>query len=336
MNSPLPIASKREWAGPARSAFWRWVPVVGSYAALLLGAFILMLPFAFQLSTSLKDLDHVFVYPIQWIPHSVQWDNFPTVFQKIPFTQYILNTLLITSFGVLGSLVGSTLAAYPFARMRFPGRGILFGVMLATLMVPAWVTLIPQFLLFRFFCWMDTYYPFIVPAFAAHPFYTFLLRQFFMTIPTELDQAAKLDGAVFSDPYSDPVTALHSSARKRRHLLVPGLLERFPWPLIYLSTPSKFTLSVGIAYFQGVYPVNFPLDDGGRDHGHAPAGRLSSWHSDLHSRRDYDRFERLRHHLVDRVSEERTRDGRISGLFFDSRFWRYRSSPAVRASANTC
>jgi ABC-type glycerol-3-phosphate transport system permease component len=241
-------------------AIRRALPIVGSYAALLVGAFLLLLPFGFQLSTSLKNLDQVFVFPIQWIPNPFQWGNFPDVFQKVPFTQYILNTMLITAFGVVGSLTGSTLAAYPFARMRFPGRRILFAVMLATLMVPAWVTLIPQFLLFRVFGWMDTYYPFIVPAFAAHPFYTFLLRQFFMTIPTELDQAAKLDGAGSFRILTQILLPLSAPALASVGIFsFLGYWNDFLGPVIYLSTPSKFTLSVGIAYFQGVYRVNFPL-----------------------------------------------------------------------------
>src|SRR5262249_4647197 len=143
--------------------------VVLSYVLLCLGAAVLLLPFAFQLSTSLKGEDQVFMFPIEWIPNPVVWRNYPQVFAEVPFLRYILNSAQITAFGVVGSVLSSALAAYPLARMQFPGRRLMFMVMLATLMVPGWVVLIPQFLLFRAFGWMDTYLPFIVPAFAASP-----------------------------------------------------------------------------------------------------------------------------------------------------------------------
>jgi ABC-type glycerol-3-phosphate transport system permease component len=133
-------------------------------------------------------------------------------------------------------------------------------VMLATLMIPGWITLIPQFLLYRAFGWMDTYYPFIVPAFAANPFYTFLLRQFFMTIPRELDDAAKIDGAgsfrVLTQillPLSRPALATVTIFAYLHYW------NDFLGPLIYLATPSKFTISIGIAYFQGEFRTDFPV-----------------------------------------------------------------------------
>lgn len=260
MSRAVAAAITRARERTAAPRLTRHAGAAATYVALTLGACALALPFLFQVSTSLKSLDQVFVFPIRWIPAPVLWSNYADVFGQIPFLQYILNTAYITAFGVVGSLVGSSLAAYPFARMRFPGRNALFIVTLATLMVPAWVTLIPQFLLFRFFGWMDTYYPFIVPAFAANPFYTFLIRQFFLTIPKELDDAAKIDGAgsfrILTQlllPLSKPVLATVGI------FAFLGYWNEFLGPLIYLSTPSKFTIAVGIAYFQGEFRTNFPL-----------------------------------------------------------------------------
>jgi len=234
--------------------------IILTYVLLSLGAAVLLLPFAFQLSTSLKSEDQVFTWPIQWIPDPVVWQNYPAVFSEVPFFRYILNTAYITAFGIVGSVIGSSLAAYPFARMHFPGRRVMFMLMLATLMVPGWVVLIPQFILFRTFGWMDTYYPFIIPAFAANPFYTFLMRQFLMTIPNDLDDAAKIDGAgsfrIFTQvlmPLSKPVLATIGIFAFLHYW------NEFLGPVIYLSTPSKFTVTVGIVYFQGEYRTFFPL-----------------------------------------------------------------------------
>lgn len=255
---PRTTARAQSLVSPTRAA--RVAGILTTYVILCLGATILLLPFAFMLSTSLKTMDQIFVFPIQWIPDPVMWSNYPQVFEQILFMRYILNTVQITAFGIAGSLIGSSLAAYPFARMRFPGRNLLFMVMLATLMVPGWITLIPQFLLFRAFGWMDTYYPFIIPAFAANPFYTFLIRQFFMTIPSELDDAAKIDGAgsfrVLTQillPLSKPVLATVTIFAFLHYW------NEFLGPLVYLSTPSKFTIAVGIAYFQGEFRTDFPL-----------------------------------------------------------------------------
>jgi multiple sugar transport system permease protein len=260
MSQVVPTAIRRVGPIHARVRWRQFVGVAASYLILGLGAALLLLPFVFMVSTSLKSMDQVFVFPIQWLPRPVHWDNYPRVFEEIRFLQFILNTVIITVFGILGSLVGSALAAYPFARLRFPGRNLLFMLMLATLMVPAWVTLIPQFLLFRAFGWIDTYLPFIVPAFAANPFYTFLMRQFFLTIPRELDDAARIDGAgsfrVLTRillPLSKPALATVSIFAFLHYW------NDFLGPLIYLSTPSKFTLAVGIAYFQGEFRTNFPL-----------------------------------------------------------------------------
>ena len=261
MSRPVPLTGAGRVRTRSASARLRIAGrIILTYLLLSLGAAILLLPFVFQLSTSLKGEDQVFTWPIEWIPNPVQWGNYPAVFSEVPFFRYILNTAYITAFGIVGSLVSSSLAAYPFARMQFPGRRVLFMLMLATLMVPGWIVLIPQFILFRTFGWMDTYYPFIVPAFAANPFYTFLMRQFLMTIPNDLDDAAKIDGAGSFRIFTQVLMPLCKPA-----LATIGIFaflaywNEFLGPVIYLSTPSKFTVTVGIVYFQGEYRTFFPL-----------------------------------------------------------------------------
>jgi multiple sugar transport system permease protein/sn-glycerol 3-phosphate transport system permease protein len=253
---PASSHHKRSWAVRIRHGLGRG----GIYATMWLGAVIFLIPMAFMVSTSLKTMDQVFIWPIQWIPQPPQWANYELVFKEAPFFRYILNTLIITVFGIMGNLISSALVAYPFARMRFPGRNTLFMVLLATMMVPGWVTLIPTYILFKWFGWVDTFLPLIVPAFVANPFYTFLLRQYMMTIPFELEDAAKIDGA--------------NSFRIWWQILLPlckpalGTVAIFAFfyhwnefltPLIYLNSQSKFTLAVGIASFQGEFTTQFPL-----------------------------------------------------------------------------
>lgn len=226
---------------------------VVTYVVLLSGSFVLLIPFAFMLSTSLKTLDQIYTWPIQWIPHPFAWQNYPEVFEIEPlFLRYIINTVIVTFFGIIGNLFGSTHAAYSFARLRYPGRRFLFLVMISTMMVPGWVTLIPTFLLFKAFGWVNTYFPLIVPAFAAQPFYTFLLRQFFLTIPTELEDAARIDGASAYGCFARIILPLTKPA-----LATVAIFSFFfHWndflaPLIYLQDQEKFTIPLGIAAFQG-------------------------------------------------------------------------------------
>ena len=166
-----------------------------TYLVLVPGALLFLYPLLWMLSTSLKPKHQIFTYPIEWIPDTWMWSNYGEVFNQVPFWTYTVNTAVITVIGVVGTLFGSSLAAYGFARFRFPGRDALFLLMLSTMMVPIWVTLIPSFLMFRWFGWLNSYLPILVPAFFAQPFYTFLLRQFFMTVPVDLEDSARIDGA---------------------------------------------------------------------------------------------------------------------------------------------
>jgi ABC-type glycerol-3-phosphate transport system permease component len=169
-----------------------------------------------------------------------------------PFGRFILNTILVTGFAMLGQILAASAVAYGFARFRFPGRNALFFIVLATLMLPWQVTIVPTFLLFRQLGWINTFLPLIVPAyFGGGAFFIFLLRQFFLTIPKDLDEAAKIDGAnsvhIFWNillPLSKPALATVAIFSFIEHW------NEFFGPLIYLNSPEKYTVSIGLRYFQ--------------------------------------------------------------------------------------
>ncbi|MGI6208728.1 MAG: carbohydrate ABC transporter permease, partial [Anaerolineae bacterium] len=178
-----------------RRSVQRIIARVLIYLVLIAGAFLLMLPLAWLLSSSLKPSGRIFQVPPQWIPNPVAWSNYAEVWQMIPFALYVRNTAVITASCIIGALASSAIVAFGFARLRFPGRDVLFLILLSTIMIPGQVTLIPTYVLFRMLGWLDTYYPLIVPSFfGGGAFNIFLLRQFFMKLPLELDDAARIDG----------------------------------------------------------------------------------------------------------------------------------------------
>lgn len=224
-----------------------------SFIVVLAGAALMILPFLWMLSTSLKAEALVFASPPQWIPDPIQWSNFIKSLSVLPFGVYYRNTVIITAATILGDVLTAALVAYGFARFRFPGRNALFVLVLSTIMLPVQVTIIPRFILFKELRWIDTFIPIILPAFlGGSAFYIFLLRQFFLTIPRELDDAAKIDGlgtlGVFSRimlPLSKPSLAI-----------VAIFSFLYNWndffsPLIFLNSESKYTLALGLNFLKG-------------------------------------------------------------------------------------
>ena len=228
------------------------------------GAVVMMLPVAWLISTSLKEPGQIFRFPPEWIPNPVRWRNYPDALTALPFERYILNTLFITGSNMIGVLVSSSLAAYGFARLRFPGRDVIFWMLLSTLMLPQAVILIPRYIEFRQLGWIDTYRPLIVPNFfgagLSSVFYIFLLRQFFRTIPRELSDAAKIDGASEFRIYWQMIMPLSRPALAV--VLIFTFLDNwnnYLEPLIFLSSPDKFTVALGLTSFRGLYTTQWHL-----------------------------------------------------------------------------
>jgi len=226
------------------------------YAILILICIAMAIPFFWMISTSLKEKGAVFTFPPQWIPDPIVWHNFPEALTMFPFQIYFKNTILLTLSCILGTLLSSSLVAYSFARLRFPGRNFLFLLLLSTIMLPYQVTMIPTYILFRYLGWIDTFKPLIVPAYFGGAFNIFLLRQFFLTIPLELDDAARIDGCSSFDVY----WRINLPLAKPALLTVSIFAFMFHWndlmgPLIYINSGSKWTLSLGLVGFRNRYFV---------------------------------------------------------------------------------
>jgi ABC-type glycerol-3-phosphate transport system permease component len=222
------------------------------YLALTLVAVILMTPLYWMITTAVKSHEQTFTIPPQWVPNPIQWDNFSKVFQEVPFGRFVINTLIIVFWNVIGQVFSTTLIAYGFARLRFPFRDKLFLLLLSTLMIPYQITLVPRFILFSKMGWINTYLPLIVPAFTGNPFLIFMVRQYMMSIPMDLDEAATIDGAnrwqilwKVIMPLCTPVLALVVV------FTFTGVWNDFMSPLIYLNDPDKFTVTLGLNFFRG-------------------------------------------------------------------------------------
>jgi ABC-type glycerol-3-phosphate transport system permease component len=246
------LAGRRAHAGAASASV---------HLALLAVAAVSLLPLVYMVSTSLKAEGLEYEIPIRWIPDPIVWRNYPEAFGSIPTLTFLRNTLVVTLFSIVGELLTGSLAAYGFARLRFPGRNALFIVMLSTLMLPYFVTMIPLFVLFRTLGWTNTLLPLIVPSFfGGRPIAIFLMRQFFLTLPTELDDAAKIDGAGFFGIWWSILLPLTRPALATVAILsLVYHWNDFLAPLIYLNSNDNFTLALGIRLFRDQYRTFFNL-----------------------------------------------------------------------------
>jgi multiple sugar transport system permease protein len=222
-----------------------------AHIVLIIASFFFMIPFVWMVSTSLKPLTQVFSFPPEWIPKPVEWRNYIDAMSYIPFFTYLKNTLVITIVSTVGVVVSCPLVAYSFAKLRWPGRNILFIITIGVMMIPGQVTMIPLFLLFEKLGMVGTPYPLMIPAFFGVPFYIFLLRQFFMGLPDSLREAAKIDGAGEFRIYWQIMLPLAKPA-----VLAVGLFQfmaswtDFMGPLLYLTDSIQYTLSLGLQQFQ--------------------------------------------------------------------------------------
>jgi len=240
---------------PTRTTLSRRVfSLLGAYLLLCLVGMLTLLPFLWMVLGAFKTQEQLLAYPPRWIPDPWKYDNFAKVAQDIPLGNMFFNSVKITVLASLGALVSCSLAGYAFARLHFVGRDKLFIVLLATMMIPGQVTMIPIFIIMQRLGWIDTHYPLIVPDWFGWAFGIFLLRQFFLTISKEIEDAARIDGAnplqIFYSiflPLSGPALAT---------LAVFAFLGN--WndllrPVIYLSTFEQMTLTVGLAAYSGRY-----------------------------------------------------------------------------------
>ncbi len=230
------------------------VASVIKYALLIFFAGFFVLPWFWMLSTSLKNPEELAVYPIIWIPDPIRWDNYLEAFRRAEFPSYLWNTMVVAFPSVLGAIISNALVAYGFARIRWPGRDLLFSLVLATLILPSFVTFIPLYLIFKNLNWINTYLPLVVPTYFGNPFFVFLLRQFFMTLPEELADAARVDGAselrIFSQiilPLSRPALAVVALFQ------FIGSWNDYFGPLIYINDKALYTISLGIANMRASY-----------------------------------------------------------------------------------
>jgi multiple sugar transport system permease protein len=222
------------------------------YIALSVITAVYIFPLFWMVSTSLKTLPQIAQFPPLLFPKTPIWMNYPDALTFLPFHLFFRNTMIIAVFYIAGNLISATFIAYGFARMRFPGREVLFIILVSTMMIPMIVRLIPLFLIFKRLGWINTFYPLIVPEFFGNPFFIFLVRQFYRTIPMDISDAARLDGCSelgiwwrMMIPLSKPVLAAVVIFAFQR------VWNDFLAPLIYLNKTEMKTLSLGLQAFTG-------------------------------------------------------------------------------------
>jgi multiple sugar transport system permease protein len=241
---------------PWRPGSLRWTHIVErilTHTALVFFAVVFTLPLYWMVSNALKPDAEIFLLPPKWIPSQLLWERFVQAYTFVPFGRYTLNTVYITVYNVVATLISCTLVAYGFARLEWKGRDTIFTLVIATMMLPYQVTLIPQYIIFsKVLHWVGSFKPLNVPAWFGNPFLIFLMRQFFMTIPAELTDAAKIDGSselgilwrIFI-PLSRPALATMAV------FTFMWNWNDFFWPLIYLTKEKMFTLGLGLFHFMG-------------------------------------------------------------------------------------
>lgn len=231
-----------------------------SYLVLSAGAFTMLVPFFWMLSTSFKEPQGIFKMPPQWIPDPFTTENYVKIWEKTDLARGFVNSMIIAVVSTAGEIFTSTLAGYAFARIRFKGRDLLFGLLLSTMMIPGVVTMIPAFILFKNLGWIDTWYPLIVPLLFGSSFAIFLCRQFFATLPEELADAGKVDGAnqfqiywsIFL-PQAKPIIAT---------LAVLGFIARwndYLGPLIYVRSSDKYPIALMLTTLNTMYERQWTL-----------------------------------------------------------------------------
>ncbi|MBX3014143.1 MAG: carbohydrate ABC transporter permease [Caldilineaceae bacterium] len=224
------------------------------YFIAIAASLLFMLPFAWTVFSSLKSPSELYQSPPSWFPETARFVNYAEVFQVAPYGRWLLNSAFVSIVGTFGAVFSAALTGYSFARFRYPGRNLIFMLTLSTMMLPAEVTLIPLYLLFNKIRWLDTYLPLIVPSFfGGGAFLIFMMRQFFMTIPMDLDEAARIDGAGYLRIFAQILLPLCVPALATAAIITfIADWNSFLFPYIILNTKEKFVIGIGIKYFQTV------------------------------------------------------------------------------------
>ena len=228
------------------------------HTVLLAGTVIVAMPFLWMVTSSFKDKTQIFIFPPQWIPQPFVWQNYVNAWNAIPLGRFYLNSFFVAATVTIGQAIVCSMAAYVFARLQFPGRDVIFLLFLGTMMLPRQITLIPRFIIMKNLDWIDTYQALIIP-FLAWPLGTFLLRQSFLDIPTDLEDAARMDGCsrfriLFQIilPLSKPALATVAVFSFMNHW------NTFLWPLIVIQTREKLTLQVGLSMLRSELGTEWP------------------------------------------------------------------------------
>ena len=228
------------------------------YIVLSAFAILMLLPFAYMLSTSLKSLGEVFTTPIQWIPSQLRWDNFTTALHDHPIGHYFRNSFVVAISVTLLNLLTCSLAGYSFAKFQYTGRNLLFGTVLATMMVPLASMIIPLFIVVRDLGWVDSYWGLVIPA-GTSAFGIFLMRQHMLTIPDDLLDAARLDGSSEPRIFVEIVLPMSRTALSSLAIFIfMWNWDSFFWPLLVTTDDEFRTLPLGIALFESSYGTNYP------------------------------------------------------------------------------
>ncbi len=237
-----------------KSAFGSITMKVVTYGVLTFVALIIAIPFFWMLSTSLKEKGEVYSYPPKWIPAIPQWDNYQLMFENSHLLRGFMNTMIVTIPTILVGLFVCALAAYAFAKLKFKGRDKLFLILIGTMVIPAAVTMIPAFIMFKSFGWVDSWKPLMIPGMFGAPVVIFFLRQFIKQLPDELEDAAKIDGM---NPFGIFIKIIIPLTKPA--LITQGILSfnagynDYLGPLIYLNSPEKYTLQLELGSFTSYY-----------------------------------------------------------------------------------
>jgi len=227
------------------------------YGLLIVLSLLFLAPFFWMITSSLKAPNELYQFPPKLLPSHWHVENFLKAWNSQPFNLFLMNSIIVTVMTTIGQIFSSTLIAYGFARFKFKGRDILFIILLATMMIPWEVTMIPLYMEFNLFGWINTLKSLIVPSWFGSPFYIFLLRQFIMSIPKELDEAARMDGAnAFQIYYKIYLPLMWPVIVLIGVFNILSSWNDYLGPLIFLNDQSKYTLTLGLAQFKGVHDVD--------------------------------------------------------------------------------